>query len=341
MAKKRSAFVLPEGLDLEITDGTLAIRFEGDVRLENNLGREIDEIIASGNVDLKLDTVQGTISAGEKLTVEGAVDGVLLQGRNVVLGNDPITCTAISATESITIGAAKLTVDCIIAPQIDLDPKASGRVTVIESHNERGATKIKGGFSVSDYDDMIGNAVEFLAERGLEALRDGPPPAQDETDDALPEEEEEEDEAEDEDAPGDVLQDDFPDEAQDDDEDIEDPLSLSIDDIEEIVEGGDATATATDELREIQDAEEDAALAKFDSQLAEAVIRITTCYDGSDLPPAVGELQELVQQKDYEALRGNITEVWNGLLGFHQKRGIRPHHQVTHAFNVIHGLLQE
>ena len=75
-------------------------------------------------------------------------------------------------------------------------------------------------------------------------------------------------------------------------------------------------------------------------QLAEAMSRISTCYEGGDVPPAVNELQLLVEQRDIDALRDNITEVWNGLLSFHQKRGIRPHHQVTHAFNQIHGLIQ-
>ena len=81
--------------------------------------------------------------------------------------------------------------------------------------------------------------------------------------------------------------------------------------------------------------------ADLHERLSDALGRIISCYEGTDLPPAVTELQELVEQRDYDALRANITEVWNGLLGFHQKRGIRPHHQVTHAFNVIHGLVQE
>ena len=74
--------------------------------------------------------------------------------------------------------------------------------------------------------------------------------------------------------------------------------------------------------------------------MTDAAGRITSCYEGTDVPPAVTELQLLIEQGNLEALRSNITEVWNGLLSFHQKRGIRPHHQVTHAFNVIHSLIQ-
>ena len=76
-------------------------------------------------------------------------------------------------------------------------------------------------------------------------------------------------------------------------------------------------------------------------QLVEAVTKINSCYDDMDVPQAIQDLQKLIEAKDYPNLRTNITEVWNGLLGYHQTKGIRPHHQVTHAFNVIHGLLQK
>lgn len=295
---KRPAFVLPDGLELELTDDTLSVRYDGDVRLESTLGRAIGEIHAGGDIELALDKITGTVSAGGKLVLDAEIEADVLHAREIVIGKQTVRATAISATERITIGAGTLAVDCIIAPEILLDPKASGRVTVIESQNERGATKIKGGFSLADYDDMFGNAAEFLAERGLEPLGDGPLPEPAPAPEPEPEPEE---------------------------EDIEDPLSLSIDDIEEIVE----------EARG-----QDSANAALFADLNEAVGRISACYEGSDLPPAVSELQLLIEQGDLDALRDNITEVWNGLLSFHQKRGIRPHHQVTHAFNMIHSLIQ-
>lgn len=289
---KRPTFVLPAGLELDLTDETISIRYDGDVHIEDIGNRRIEEIHAGGDIEIQLEKITGRLVAGGVLTLTGDVDAEHLHAREVVLGRNPIRCKAISATQRITIGPARLSVDCIIAPEIQIAPKASGRVTVIESHNDRGATKIKGGFSLADYDDMFGNADEFLAERGLEPLPDPveEPPTE------VPEE-----------------------------EDVEDPLSLSIEDIEPIVERAHADAPDEDQLQ---------------LQLSDALERITSCYEGGELPPAIAELQVLVEKQDYDALRQNITEVWNGLLGFHQKRGIRPHHQVTHAFNVIHGLVQ-
>jgi hypothetical protein len=116
--------------------------------------------------------------------------------------------------------------------------------------------------------------------------------------------------------------------APDDEEDVDDPLSLSLDDLEPVMEEalGGGTPDGDEDLHQ---------------RLSEGLARITASYDPADLPPAVEELRHLIEEKDYAALRQNITEIWNGLLGFHQKRGIRPHPQVTHAFNLIHGLVQQ
>lgn len=286
----RPTFILPAGLELELTDETISIRYDGDVHIEDIGNRRVEEIHAGGDIEIQLEKITGRLVAGGVLTLNGEVDAEHLHAREVVLGRNPVKCRAISATERITIGPARLAVDCIIAPEIQIAPKAAGRVTVIECHNERGATKIKGGFSLADYDDMFGNAAEFLAERGLEPLPEAEPPTE------------------------------VPDE-----EDVDDPLSLSVEDIEPIVDRTPSSESGADPLQ---------------LQLADALERITSSYEGGELPPAISDLQKLVEQHDYDALRQNITEVWNGLLGFHQQRGIRPHHQVTHAFNVIHGLVQ-
>ncbi|MEZ4323208.1 MAG: hypothetical protein R3F61_37435 [Myxococcota bacterium] len=347
------AFVLSDAVEIELTEDTLNIKHDGDVVIEQTLGRTLGTVDAGGDLTIRLPVVSGTLRAGGVLTIQGRVDADTLHAHDIVLGEDDVKCKAISADASITIGAADLKVDAIIAPQITLDPNASGRVTVIESHNERPATKIKGGFSLNDYGDMFGDAEEFLAQRGLAPLgaagsapkpkatpaapapsapsapsasntpapakqrpniaatrptpvatvssapKAPPKPAPIEEDVAL--------------APT-IAED-------EDDEDIDDPLSLSLDDLEPLV---DKSGNEQGDMH---------------VRLQDALQRITSCYEGSDVPPAVKELRALIEDGDMDALRSNITEVWNGLLGFHSKRGIRPHHQVTHAFNVIHSLV--
>lgn len=296
---KRPTFTLPEGLKLDITSDRMSVEYDGDVEIEVDLGRKLGLVRSGGDLTVRLPAVSGDLFAAGALRIQGEIDGGALHGREIVLGRQSIKCKSISADERITIGPAIVHCDVIIAPEIVIDPKASGRVTVIESQNERGATKIKGGFTLADYEDMFGNSREFLAQRNLSPL--GAPPREAEADLATP----------------------LP--VGRDDEDVDDPLSLSLDDLEPLVDNSQAAKPNNDDLHQ---------------RLTDALGRITACYDGAELPPAVAELRNLVEHRDYDGLRQNITEVWNGLLGFHQKRGIRPHHSVTHAFNVIHGLVQ-
>jgi len=314
-------FVLPADIVLTTSGDTLTLRYPGNVILEQDLGLDQLNIDVGGDLDVNLGRVSGVLRAGGVLGVGGVVDGGSLHGAEVQLGDVEVRCRAISATERIIIGRAKLQVDVIIAPQIEIDAAATGRVTVIESNNERGPTKIKGGFSLEEYESVLGgDAVKFLTERGVAPLGEIPPPAptpeppratartvEVPVPRAAPEIEEEEE------------------------EDIDDPLSLSTDDL----------VPVQPEVVETEEVEVDEVEDELFQALADAVSRITACYEDMDeIPPPVEQLQEMVLRRDYPTLREEITEVWNGLLTYHQQRGIRPHHQVTHAFNVIHGLLQ-
>jgi len=315
-----NTFVLPADVVLTTSGDTLTLRYPGNVVLEQDLGLDQLNIDVGGDLDVNLGRVSGTLRAGGVLGVAGMVDGGTLHGAEVQLGDAEIRCRAISATERIIVGRAKLQVDVIIAPQIEIDSAASGRVTVIESDNERGPTKIKGGFSLEEYESVLGgDVVQFLAERNVAPLGEIPPPAETpeppratvRTADAVVPRT----------AP--VFQ------IEEEEEDIDDPLSLSTDDL--VLVQPEVVETEEVEVDEVED--------ELFQALTDAVARIIACYEET-VPPPVEQLQDMVARRDYAALREDITEVWNGLLGYHQQRGIRPHHQVTHAFNVIHGLLQ-
>jgi hypothetical protein len=323
---KRPTFRFPPGLKLEITAESITLEYDGDVEIAQDLGRRFNLIRAGGDLTVNLPRVSGDLVAGGILRISGDVDGGgTLRGREVLLGRQNVRCRSIAADERITIGPATIAADVIIAHEINIDPKASGRVTVVESTNDRGATKIKGGFSLMDYEDMFGNSLDFLTQRGLTPLGAKPPERPQSPQSAPPASEpatSRNSGAEPVMPPGRK-----PQKARGkDDEDVDDPLSLSLDDLEPLVEQhADPHRPRDEELHQ---------------RLNEALDRITACYDGMELPPAVDQLRTLVELRDSDILRANITEVWNGLLSFHQKRGIRPHHQVTHAFNLIHVLVQ-
>lgn len=76
-------------------------------------------------------------------------------------------------------------------------------------------------------------------------------------------------------------------------------------------------------------------------QIHATVSRIVTCYAHTEMPPAVTRLRDLVEARDYGRVRSDITEIWNQLLKFHQKRGMRIQPQVTTTFNTINSLVRK
>ena len=434
---KSSAFVLPSGINLDVSSGSFCLEHSHDIHLEQTFGLPIGRIQTPANVVLQIDTVDGHIEAGGSTAIEGDVTGtviakaqvsisgnlsgeassdedvsigggatgtvsakgtitvsgdakdstlhagsdiqvdgrveggqlhasgqILIKGSvgtadlrapKIVIDTDEVspdhldcegelqitgtvdakritaseihltgtsvTVRAISATEKVFLGPGVMKIDVVIAPSVEIHPDTTGRITVIESQNISNVGAVKGGFSLAEYEDLFGDSTQFLQERGVHAsgaaTQTTPVP-----EDALVQEE-------------------------NNDTHTPDELDLSesegVDLVSIASEDEPATEEIEEEIIEIVAAAVDVSNTNDDLhlQLVDAASKIQSCYDGMEVPQAIHDLQKLIDAKDYQNLRTNITEVWNGLLGFHQTKGIRPHHQVTHAFNVIHGLLQK
>ena len=50
----------------------------------------------------------------------------------------------------------------LIAPAVNLSTNAVGRITVVESHNELGATKVKGCLSLADLEELFDGSEGFI-----------------------------------------------------------------------------------------------------------------------------------------------------------------------------------
>ena len=77
-------------------------------------------------------------------------------------------------------------------------------------------------------------------------------------------------------------------------------------------------------------------------EMMEIVERIKSNYEGGEagMPPAVEQLAKLVRSSDFEGLKGDIVNIWNGLLKWHQRSGSKLQHAVTTAFNTINTLVR-
>jgi hypothetical protein len=76
-------------------------------------------------------------------------------------------------------------------------------------------------------------------------------------------------------------------------------------------------------------------------ELCDTVNRIVSAYDGAEVPPAVSELRQMIIEAQFEQVRGEITNIWNSLLKYHQRTGTRLQHQVTTTFNTINTLVRK
>lgn len=308
----------------------------------------------------------------------------------VQIGGGNVTARGIQGRTRVSVGPAKLTVDAILAPEVNLDARTSGRVTVVESNNEPGASAIKGGFGLVDYAEMFGSSDSFLAERGLTALGAAPAvvappnpvhqPAEDTMDPASIEAAEA---AEHTHEPAAVVVPAWEPAVTPAPEPVWEPaVSAPAPALEPVWEPAVSAAEPAPEptwQQPISAPEPEPAPAPapqpvwepivvaapepvaapvpepmaaadpltaavehpMHQQLASTVQRIADCYADTELPPAVDRLRTLVEARSYPEVRAEITNIWSELLKYHQKKGIRIHHQVTTTFNSVNSLVKK
>lgn len=162
---------LDADLELDLADPhSLAIRYPGSLRLSQTFGRSLASVHVGGDLVIDTPEVNGIVVAAGEITTHSPVEASRIVGRSLKLESGVIRCAAIAASDKIVIGKCTLKVDVIIAPVIEIHPEAKGRVTVIESGNDRGSTKIKGGFTLVEYEELFGDGGEFLSDRHVAPL---------------------------------------------------------------------------------------------------------------------------------------------------------------------------
>ena len=368
----------------------------GDLDVDGDL--HVNRLHVGGAIHVGGNTVLGGDLEFDVLDLPGTVHlrgdlhGKLLRGDVIHLEGAAVNVRGIQARTRLVLGACKLTVDAIVAPEVVASAQTSGRASVIETRSELGRLQVKGCLSLADYAEMFGSPESFLAERGLVAL-DGAPvaaAAAPEVHVAAPAEapaveaepatiEPEPAPVEPEPAPveaaapavseaeataADPLE---AGEAGEEEaqaaEDAADVVSVnvgrpviaepepapvveavvteeSVPDYAPIVVESIPMAVAADPLA-ADDPMAAAAEHPMHPQLASTVQRIVDCYQDAELPPAVDRLRTLVDERRYSDVRAEITNIWSELLKYHQKKGIRIHHQVTTTFNSVNSLVKK
>lgn len=282
-------FTIPEGATLAIENGVAHLKYPGSLHLHGSLGEDVGSIEVEGDLFVHVSDLPGTsLFAAGHIEVLHALEADNVHGKTVRLSEGPVRCRSISADAKMAIAALEIRVDALVAPHIEIDQSTSGRATVLECLNEVGSSKVKGCFSLEDYEDAFGQTDVFLSERGLSR----PQPLEEDV--ALPPH----------------------------------PNSQPV-----------VTQTVAPEVISVDMGDIQIAPSR-DPRIDRAFKKIVDAY-GDEFPDVLGEMRALIEAGAYHGLKDKINPIWESLLSYHQRAGIRPHHRVTHAFNLIHGLVQE
>lgn len=335
----------------------------GDVNVNGGLNARRAEV--AGAVRAKGALGSDSFQAAGAVLVSGAVQVGTVRAGDIEFSGELITARGLQARNAIRLGAGKIQIDAMIANEVHVDARTAGRATIIESQNDLGTNSIKGGFRLADYAEMFGDPAGYLRERGLTAPGEawvGPtatgraapsaPASVAPARSAVP-------------AAADVPVAAAPVAATTPvvapvtaPTPVAAPASVNVPAPERV---SDARATlprepvlpaaaVSVEAEEIEPEpiEPDeptpastAAVHPLHDQLVEAVHKIAERYGESELPPAVARLRDLIDERAYDSVRGEITSIWSDLVKFHQKHGLRIQHQVTTTFNTINSLVKK
>lgn len=347
---KSDVFVIPAGLKLELGPDGLIVENDGDIEVRNPLGQRAALLrSALGNVSVHVDVNGTSVEAphgdvtfathasvgrvmannvharaglradrvladdGEVL-LAGAVDIGRVHARRVVFEGGLLRAKVIEATESIRILRGQVTADILIAPEVVLDLGVTGKITVVESHNDLGSIAVRGCLRLSELEELGGNATVFMAERGLVPL--GPAPATTPPPPIVPAPV----------APAPVIV-----------EVVEDPQTTQGTLIPEVGQGRPLGDEQLDTFVEDDEAPEDDPVHR---SIVDALNPILNAYADGDLPPPIAELAAWVQRKDYDAVRDGIANAFLQLNKHHnrQKTPLKPN--VTGYFTALNAVVR-
>lgn len=280
----------------------------------------------AGSVSIHGNLTSGAVHAAEELIVEGDISARLLQGGFVRINSGSVNVKGIEGTVRVELGEAKLAVEVVIAPEVQVSAHSSGRVNVIESVNELVPNSLKGGFRLHEYAEFTGvDPARFLEERGVRPLSELSSPS--------------------------VVVRGVPMSAADDRTlggDLEeDELSeLDLEPVEPVGQAGQVVDDSPPPIHfEPPHAPEPAPPtleldAKLQTELSIIANRVRGAYANASEPQPVVQLLALIDARDYLGVKENLTALWNQLVPWYQQQGKLIPYAVISSFNAINTMMR-
>ncbi len=319
--------VLPAGVRIAVGDKGFRIGNEGDVVILGALEEALDEVTSSeGSITLhaktamtldRIEAAHGTVELAGDLTVQ------TVHARTVVMVSGKLSAGAIVAEESIVLSGDVLAADVLATPRVDISEQVRGRATVIESLNELGPHRLKGGFRLEEYLELF-PAGEQILERYpevkdyLDQQASEGDATEAGTDTSL-------------DSAGDIPE-------------LE-PSSLETadhgDKDGEVLTLTDAVDTAGGKPHATTESLAEGAGDELYQRLSEAYLKVMGCYTDTPLPPPLKTLEGMLEARAFKKLKKRITSLWNELLQYHRREGLDVANTVTHNIQKMTQILQD
>ncbi len=178
------AFVLPAGVNLTLDGGDLSIENPGDIVIEGTPAQPLKNLVSTGgNVVLTPSeaVTVGEIKAEGTVRVAGKVTAGSITGARIEFESGTLKVEVLNASESIQLSGKKLEAQVVIGGEVEISSSLKGRATAIQSDNELGPHKLKGGFSLAEFVDIMPGGADLLAKHGIDV-----PEGDDEDDDEDP-----------------------------------------------------------------------------------------------------------------------------------------------------------
>ncbi len=360
-----------------MTDQGLVIENQGDIILHGQIDGGIHSLSSlDGNVILHNDFTLHRIDAPNgAVEIHGRIEADRIEAANVDADGDGFVVRVVQASESISVGETTTHAEVLIAPAVNLSSNAVGRITVVESHNELGATKVKGCLTLNDLEELFDGSEGFIRGWEITPLHKSgrkstpKPPARK----AAPKKVAPKKAAPKKAAPKKAAPAPEPVEVEEEPyeaapvevEETPDPVEEAVDTapVEAVVEVEEDTpadgpppinmpapAEATEERAEqveqlfdlFDETEDDSgADPELHARISGAVNELVGYYADVDLPPVVQRLAQLVAEQDYTTVRDEVDDIWNQLLRYHKQQKLRPKPSLTTTFNTIHAIVRE
>lgn len=167
-----TAFVLPAGVQFQLDGNDLSVTNAGDVVIQGNPTQTLKTLRSeSGSIHLRPEaalSVERLEAPGGSVVINGKVTAKTIAAKNVQFEGGSLKCDVVKASGSIDLGAGKIEVSVLVADSVVIDSKAKGRATAISSRAEPGPHKLKGGFSLAEFVDLMPGGADLLESHGIE-----------------------------------------------------------------------------------------------------------------------------------------------------------------------------